>query len=54
VHHYVFTVYALDIERIVVTGRVTGDAVRAALKGHVLGEASMTALYSLNPAVPTA
>jgi Raf kinase inhibitor-like YbhB/YbcL family protein len=54
VHHYVFTLYALDVERVVVTGRVTGEAVRAALAGHVLAEASITGLYSLNPAVSAA
>jgi Raf kinase inhibitor-like YbhB/YbcL family protein len=54
VHRYVFTLYALDVERVLVTGRVTGAAIRDALAGHVLAEASITGLYSLNPAVPTA
>ena len=48
VHRYVFTLYALSIERLVVTGRVTGDAVRAAMLGHVLAETTLTGLYSLN------
>jgi len=51
VHHYVFTVYALSIERLDVSGRVTGDTVRAAMNGNVLAEASITGLYSLNPAL---
>jgi Raf kinase inhibitor-like YbhB/YbcL family protein len=49
VHHYVFTLYALNVERIEVDGHLTGDKVRAALKGHVLAEASLTGTYTLNP-----
>ncbi len=48
VHRYVFTLYALSTERLVVSGRVTGDAVRAAMMGHVLAEATLTGTYSLN------
>ncbi|MEO8935239.1 MAG: YbhB/YbcL family Raf kinase inhibitor-like protein [Burkholderiaceae bacterium] len=51
VHHYVFTLYALSVDRLPVTGRVTADAVRAQMAGTVLGEATMTGLYALNPAV---
>lgn len=50
-HHYVFTLYALDVERCAVDGRFGGAEVRAALAGHVLAEASITATYSLNPVV---
>ncbi|MDR1661319.1 MAG: YbhB/YbcL family Raf kinase inhibitor-like protein [Azoarcus sp.] len=50
-HRYVFTVYALDVERLPVEGRFTGQDVRAALQGHVLAEASITGIYSLNPDV---
>jgi Raf kinase inhibitor-like YbhB/YbcL family protein len=49
VHHYVFTVYALDIERVPVEGKFTGAEVRAAIQGHVLAEASITGTYTLNP-----
>ncbi|WP_186203852.1 YbhB/YbcL family Raf kinase inhibitor-like protein [Burkholderia gladioli] len=52
VHHYVFTVYALGAPRLEVDGSLTGANVRAALaKAPVLGQASLTGLYSLNPAV---
>ncbi|HMW16369.1 MAG TPA: YbhB/YbcL family Raf kinase inhibitor-like protein [Accumulibacter sp.] len=51
IHHYVFTVYALDIDSLPVSGKLTGQAVRAAIEGHVLAEARLTGLYSLNPAV---
>lgn len=51
VHHYVFTLYALDTQEIAVDGELTGEKVRAALEGHVLAEASLTGTYSLNPKV---
>jgi Raf kinase inhibitor-like YbhB/YbcL family protein len=49
VHHYVFTLYALDIVRVNVEGDLTGPNIRAALEGHVLGKAALTGIYSLNP-----
>jgi Raf kinase inhibitor-like YbhB/YbcL family protein len=49
VHHYVFTLYALDVERLDIDGELTADNVRAALRGHVLAEAKLTGTYSLNP-----
>jgi len=49
VHRYVFTLYALDIERLPVDGKFTGQQVRDALKGHVLAEASYMGRYTLNP-----
>ncbi|AKJ69105.1 hypothetical protein PATSB16_33420 [Pandoraea thiooxydans] len=48
-HHYVFTVYALDIERLPVEGRFDGAQVRQAMAGHVLAEAHLTGVYTLNP-----
>lgn len=55
VHHYVFTVYALATPTLAVDGALTGANVRAALaKAPVLGQASITGLYSLNPAVKAA
>ncbi len=50
-HHYVFTVFALDVERCPVEGPFGGADVRAAMAGHVLAQASLTGRYSLNPAV---
>lgn len=52
VHHYVFTLYALDVARAPVEGRFTGGEALAAIKPHVLATATLTGLYSLNPAVP--
>lgn len=51
VHHYVFTLYALDVAELPVEGKLTGPAVRNALQGHILAEARITGVYSLNPAV---
>jgi hypothetical protein len=51
VHHYVFTIYALDVERLQVKGEATPENVQAALKGHVLGEANLTGTYALNPRI---
>lgn len=50
-HHYVFTVFALDVDKLPLEGRFGGPEVRAALAGHILGQASLTGTYSLNPAV---
>lgn len=51
VHRYVFTVYALDIEKLPLSGRFGGPEVRAAIAGHVLDQASLTGTYTLNPAL---
>lgn len=48
-HHYVFTLYALDLQKLIVQGDLTGPNVREALNGHVLAEARLTGTYSLNP-----
>ena len=50
-HRYVFTVYALDVDKLPLTGRFGGKEARAALQGHVLAQASITGRYSLNPSV---
>lgn len=48
-HHYVFTVYALDIPQLNLPDRFTGQQVLEAIQGHVLAEASLTGSYTLNP-----
>lgn len=50
-HRYVFTVYALDVERLPVEGRFDGHQARKALEGRVLAQASITGRYTLNPDV---
>jgi Raf kinase inhibitor-like YbhB/YbcL family protein len=49
VHHYVFTLYALDVDRLPLDGTFTGAQVRQAMKGHVLAEAAISGTYTLNP-----
>jgi Raf kinase inhibitor-like YbhB/YbcL family protein len=50
-HRYVFTVYALDVERLPLSGSFGGNEVRRAVEGHVLAQAAITGRYTLNPAV---
>jgi Raf kinase inhibitor-like YbhB/YbcL family protein len=50
-HHYVFALFALDQEKCPVQRKFTAADVLKAMKGHVLGTAKLTGLYSLNPAV---
>ncbi|AOY00961.1 Rho-binding antiterminator [Jeongeupia sp. USM3] len=52
-HRYVFTLYALDIDRIAVDGDFTAADVRKAMAGHVLAKAALTGTYTLNPALRT-
>jgi Raf kinase inhibitor-like YbhB/YbcL family protein len=48
-HHYVFTVYALDVARLPVDGKFGGADARKAMQGHILGQAQLTGIYTLNP-----
>lgn len=50
-HRYVFTIYALDVDKLPLEGRLTGQMVRSAMEGHILAQASMIGVYSLNPDV---
>ena len=43
-----FTVYAIDIEKLPLEGKFGGPEVRAALQGHVLAEARLIGTYTLN------
>jgi Raf kinase inhibitor-like YbhB/YbcL family protein len=48
VHHYVFTLYALSVDRLPVEGAFTGPQARAALAQKVLAEATHSGTYTLN------
>ncbi len=50
-HRYIFTIYALDIETCNIEGAFDGAAVLNVIDGHVLAQAKITGLYSLNPEV---
>lgn len=49
VHHYVFTLYAIDLDRCPLEGIFTGRDVLTVIEGHILGKVSWTGTYSLNP-----
>jgi Raf kinase inhibitor-like YbhB/YbcL family protein len=50
-HHYHFTVYAIDVSSLGLSGAFSGpDAVRA-MTGHVLAAGAVTGVYTLNPDV---
>ena len=50
-HHYVFTLYATDLETCPVSGTFGGEDVRKAIEGHILAQASVTGVYTMNPDV---
>jgi len=50
-HHYVFTLYALDCESLPLGGNFTRSDVLVAMEGHLLAKAEWTGTYSLNPAL---
>jgi Raf kinase inhibitor-like YbhB/YbcL family protein len=50
-HHYVFTIYALDIKKLELTGPFTGNDALQAMSPHILDKASITGIYSLNPSL---
>jgi hypothetical protein len=49
VHHYVFTLYAVALQRLPLEGVFDGHDVRRALAGRVLAEATFSGTYTLNP-----
>jgi Raf kinase inhibitor-like YbhB/YbcL family protein len=51
IHHYVFTLYALNVARLPVDGKFTGTQVRDAMRNHIVAQASMVGTYSLNPTI---
>lgn len=53
-HHYFFTVYALDVASLGLTGRFGGADALAAMDGHVLAKGAWTGTYTLNAAVRSA
>lgn len=50
-HHYHFTLYALDVPRCPVQGTFDGPAVLKAIEGHVLGSARITGTFATNPSL---
>lgn len=50
VHHYIFRLYALDIDKLPVSGRFTAQDVLAAMHGHIVDEAQLIGTYTLKAA----
>jgi Raf kinase inhibitor-like YbhB/YbcL family protein len=50
-HHYHFTLYALDVDKAPVEGKFGGADVVAAIEGHVLDKATLVGTYAINPDV---
>lgn len=48
-HRYIFTVYALDVEKLALPHRFEAPDVLKAMKRHCLAEATIIGTYSLNP-----
>jgi len=48
-HHYHFTVYVLDVDRLDLGDSFTGPDAISAMAGHVLESAELVGSYSLNP-----
>ncbi len=48
-HHYHFTLYALDVAQLDVPQRFDGPTVIEAMQGHILAQASLMGSYTLNP-----
>lgn len=46
-HHYVFTLYAVDVPTLGLQGAFGGDDARRALEGHVLARATWTGTYAI-------
>ncbi|MFZ2492064.1 MAG: YbhB/YbcL family Raf kinase inhibitor-like protein [Thermoanaerobaculia bacterium] len=49
IHHYHFTVYALDVETLGLPARFTGPDAVQAIKEHTLDRAVIVGTYALNP-----
>jgi Raf kinase inhibitor-like YbhB/YbcL family protein len=48
IHNYVFTLFALDVERLDLPEDFTGSDVREAMEGHILASASVSGTYTQN------
>lgn len=48
-HHYHFTIYALDVESLPLLGKFGGNDVRRVIEAHIIEKASYSGTYTLNP-----
>ena len=50
-HHYVFTLFAIDLPQLALGVAFSGADARRAMQGHVLAQAALTGVYTLNPSL---
>jgi Raf kinase inhibitor-like YbhB/YbcL family protein len=50
-HHYHFTIHAIDVAALPLVKGFSREQLRAAMAGHVLDQATLVGTYSMNPAV---
>ena len=50
-HHYHFVLYATDLVTCLVPDKFTGTDVNRAITSHILAEARLVGIYSLNPEI---
>lgn len=48
-HHYHFTLYALDIPSLRLPNPITGAQVKSAMEGHIIGKGEVVGTYTNNP-----
>lgn len=48
-HHYRFVVYALDVPSVSLPAKPEAGDARAAMRGHILADGTLTGTYSQNP-----
>jgi Raf kinase inhibitor-like YbhB/YbcL family protein len=53
VHHYVTTVYALDVDTLGLPAGFTLEELESAIEGHVVDRAQIVPTYTLNPSLRT-
>jgi Raf kinase inhibitor-like YbhB/YbcL family protein len=51
VHHYIFTLFALDVRTLSLGTAFSGPDARKAISGHLLAQATLSGVYTLNPSV---
>lgn len=49
IHHYGFTLYALDLDSLGLSGDFTATDAATAMEGHIIETARLTGTYTLNP-----
>lgn len=54
IHRYIFTLYALDVERCPIEGEFTAPEVLTAIASHILEQSNLTVTYTLNPGARSA